>query len=476
MRCLECGNDLIPGFSECFSCGAALPKVQARANSPYHDTISRRLQNTSSSSPKSKTEVLDEYFAKDLDFSNSKKKAQMKFSSYTSYLSSPTPGSSPAYLAASSKEKMMSNGNSHSPRNQRTPYEAAAEDLPESSFYPKRRTPQKSLEEMEREILVGKEIDSIIAMGRQHADENAALRGAVVSSPSDRPKRWSKFGEENDEASSTSTKTANHLDYRNGVWNPDDQMYPWRNSRKYVKAFSSPYSSNQESSTSVTHQNQRSSNNNSFTGIVVTAGSRTPTPNDLGNNNNNPHIHISSPSTTSSSSRHQNQLQQQQQQQSSTSPTPSFSLMSAENNNHLNMMSNNSNFLPFNAHAAAFLIEMYAANLHEQMLVHRNDMLRGMSAILRERVAFEKAAEEIRQAETFAARASAIRSIESSKLSQENAELRFELEEALAAVERQKQITESVANELAEVKAMYETSQMAFQSIGSPLANQQNVF
>jgi hypothetical protein len=98
-------------------------------------------------------------------------------------------------------------------------------------------------------------------------------------------------------------------------------------------------------------------------------------------------------------------------------------------------------------------------------------LLRGMSAILRERVAFEKASDEIRKAETFAAKTTALRSVESSKLAKENADLRFELEEAYDAIERQKQVTESVARELAEIKAQYETSQMAFQTLGSPLAN-----
>src|SRR3989338_246698 len=105
---------------------------------------------------------------------------------------------------------------------------------------------------MEREILVGKEIDSIIALGRQHADENAALRGAVPSPTERAPtKSWSKFAEQ--------TGNADH-DYRNGVWNPDDQMYPWRNSKKYVKAFSSPYSLNNQQNhhhTSNTEQQQR---------------------------------------------------------------------------------------------------------------------------------------------------------------------------------------------------------------------------
>ena len=134
---------------------------------------------------------------------------------------------------------------------------------------------------------------------------------------------------------------------------------------------------------------------------------------------------------------------------------------------------NTTSMMPLSAHAAAFMLEMYASNLHEQMLAHRHDLLRGMSSILRERVAFEKAAEEIRKAETFAVKSSAVRVAESSRLAQENADLRFELEEAYAAVERQKQITENVSLELATMKSQYEQSQMTFQSLGSPLANQQ---
>lgn len=470
MRCLECHTEVVSGFSECFTCGTPLPAVMRNANSPRHEayrqaspqheqaatkqrvdfsSAAAALSMMPTSSPGKKgTRRASPDRAAEADFYNIMYRKQRQQSAKLD-----AENATPKRQAAAPTTSDSASSDHHDAIMSERARLGGAVWAPDDELFPWRAERKKYLLNKQQQqqqhhptspAATGSGGGSTTAVSLAHTLSLQRISAHDALELHNFASRRKDVSPSRNINSNDSLLTASGPADGDGIYQLKKQQQSpltYGNVAAATGGVPAAFSPAAISAAALRIAQQRQwLNQNMSSGSAATSSSP---------------LH-----PTASAALPPTQQQQQQQQ---------FSSHSFEGDSFAAQQHPPRPILPFVAHAAAFMLEMHTENLYNCVIQHRADLLRLLRMALQERVAYETAAQEIRAAETFAAKAGAIRTAESSKVVQENAELRFQLEEAFAAIERQKQITAQVANELAELRAQHETTRLAYQSLGSPV-------